>query len=161
MALVCSSISTFSINLPQGARENCIFFSCFVFVGDISVSCSSRVKVQDTRLGAGSGLPEGPAGVRRGSADVLMSTKTAGPARAVTSVLPVIILYSGAAKAWEGRKHGCSSQCCQHSQTQSLQVQGKEMVTALDDCDLCLFCPWLVPHSSKKVDWHSCAAFAI
>lgn len=45
MALGCSSVSTFSINLPHGARGNCFFFSCFVFVGDVSVSCSSRVSV--------------------------------------------------------------------------------------------------------------------
>lgn len=39
MALGCS------INLPQAARENCIFFSYFVFVSDISVSHSNRVSV--------------------------------------------------------------------------------------------------------------------
>lgn len=27
MAVVCGNVSPFSINLPQGSRKNCIFFS--------------------------------------------------------------------------------------------------------------------------------------
>jgi len=56
------------------------------------------VKVLDTRLEVAIGLPKGLAGVRRGSADVLMSTTIKRPVRAATPVLPIIILYSGTAK---------------------------------------------------------------
>lgn len=115
MALDCSSISTFSMNVPQAARKNCTCFSYFVFVDDISVSCSSRMcrlwrcRIQG-RLRIGTELPEGPARVRQGSADVLMSTRITGPSRAVTSLLPIKIFYSGAAKGSGDRKYGCSSQ---------------------------------------------------